>query len=135
MKEEKRVEADSRADPEAHGPASPNLQQVSAQLRDLITSLRSDQARHAEVRSMTPAPGLLAAVTPAPGSVPAGPASANTLERYAEAQLAQARAAVERAAIERDRLARRVGTLEEENRRLAAELVAAQREILALSGG
>jgi acyl-CoA reductase-like NAD-dependent aldehyde dehydrogenase len=134
MSEEKRVEADHSADPGLTGPASSNLQQVNAQLRDLITNLRSDQARHAEVRSMTPAPGVLAAVNPAPGSVPAAPATASTLERYAEAQLAQARAAVERSALERDRLARRVGTLEEENRRLAAELVAAQREILALSG-
>jgi hypothetical protein len=134
MSDGKRVETGQHPGPGCPGPASASLPQVSSQLRDLITNLRTDQARH-EGRSMTPSPGFLAAVTPAPGPPPERPASARAPDPFVEAHLAQAREAVERTAFERDRLARRVGLLEEENRRLAAALVAAQREIIALTAG
>ncbi len=97
--------------------AGQDLQKVSERLREVISSLRSEQERLAsDVRPAGAARGA-----------PGGPGDAGELERRRLAsELALAREAVAHANEERDRLRARVEELETEHRALSDDYVAAQ---------
>jgi hypothetical protein len=90
-----------------------DLQKVNEQLRELISSLRTEKAR------LTPAPTV-----PPPPTASAAPTDLEA--RRLASELARAREAVEQANAERERLRERLAEIEAENRRVCDEYVAAQ---------
>jgi GAF domain-containing protein len=99
--------------------AGRDLQKVNEKLRDLISSLKSEKERLADVRS---------AVTPASFPAPAerSAAAPDVEKKQLAAELALAREAVEHAHAERERLRDRLAEIERENRRISDEYVTVQ---------
>lgn len=105
---------EDRPTPPPGGGATQDLQKMSERLREVISSLRSEQAR------------LASDATSSPRGAPA-PADSRDLERRRlSSELALSREAVAHATEERDRLRGRVQELEGEHRALSDEYVAAQ---------
>lgn len=92
-----------------------DLEKVNDRLRELIASLKSDQARHAAEAAATPAP--VARADPA-----------DLDERRLASELAAARETIARATAQREELTERLAEIEAENRRICDDLVAAQEQ-------
>ena len=111
--------SDKRPLPPAAKPAaSPDLDAVNARLRNLVSSLRGEQAR-LEARSMTPVPSR---PNPEPSAAP--PGTPSLAERRLAAELESAREETSEVRAERDRLRARLDELEAEHRRISDEYVA-----------
>ena len=90
------------------------LRDVNERLRELVTSLRSQQERRAQSLANPP---------PAPVAAPAPPAPDVAAEGRRLQELALARESLERAAAERQQLETRLAAVEAENRRMCDEYV------------
>lgn len=95
-----------------------DLQKVNERLRDLISSLKSEQERLADVRS------AVAPAAPAPAAAPAPDVEKKRLQ----AELALAHEAIAHANAERERLRERLADIEREHRRISDEYVAVQEQ-------
>jgi hypothetical protein len=104
--------------PAAKPAAPPDLEAVNARLRNLVSTLRGEQAR-LEARAMTPIPARPKAEDQSPP-----PAGAQTLtERRLTAERDTAREEARVARAERDRVKARLDELEAEHRRISDEYV------------
>jgi hypothetical protein len=123
-----RVHPSADVEPGDHSPR--DLKRVSADLRDLVESLRTDRTKHAHPAPPEPAHFVQSpAPTPAPGAPRAGarpsPDAPDLERRRLAAELALKKEEVAHAAAERE-LNQRIAQLEAENRRLADQYVVAQ---------
>ncbi len=107
--------------------AGRDLKQVNERLRELISSLKSNQERLSEARAplATPASFPNPFAAPAPAAEPSEPPADLEKKRLA-AELALATEAVEHARAERERLRARLAEIEAENRRICDEYVTVQ---------
>jgi GAF domain-containing protein len=96
-----------------------DMQKVSERLRDLISSLKTEKERLADVRS-----GVTPGAFPIPAEV-AGAATDLEKKRLA-AELSLAHEAIEHSNAERERLRERLAEIERENRRICDEYVTVQ---------
>jgi hypothetical protein len=110
-----------------------DLKRVSADLRELVASLRTDRDKHAHpahpepahlVQAPPPAPAAAAAAAPRPGARPS-PDAADLERRRLAAELTLKKEEVAHASAERE-LNQRIAQLEAENRRLTDQYVTAQ---------
>ncbi|HET9553635.1 MAG TPA: GAF domain-containing protein [Anaeromyxobacteraceae bacterium] len=112
-----------------------DLQSVNERLRNLISSLRTEQTRLEEWRTSPTATPPAATPPPPPAAPPpaAPPGSSDQDRRRLEAELALAHEAAAHAREERERLRAQLSELEQENRRLCDQFVETQEQVLELA--